>query len=304
MKLQIPEFWYKRNIISILLWPFALIYTAVSVIRGVFVKPYKSKIPVICVGNVTVGGAGKTPVASALALNYIAQGKKPVFLSRGYGGNIKSATLVNPDIHKSSDVGDEPLLLAAIAPVVVCSDRKKGLELAEKQDANIVIMDDGLQNPTIFKDESILVIDGSFGLGNNMVMPSGPLRESLKSALRKCSKVIIVGEDKTGIAAKLPSYINAKIIPQFPAEIKDKAIIAFAGIGNPAKFFNMLREYGYNVVEAMPYPDHYQYNEQDLSALRQKAVELNSVLVTTEKDLVRIDNKEGIFVVPVKVKLE
>jgi tetraacyldisaccharide 4'-kinase len=287
------------------LLPAAAIYGAISAIRNCIAIPYTSNIPVICIGNVTVGGAGKTPTSILIARTLQDMGHKPVFLSRGFGGKL-SGVLVDEKIHSSSDVGDEPLLLAKIAPVIVSRDRKMGAKLAENI-GDVIIMDDGLQNPTIHKTRSFLVIDGTYGIGNGQILPAGPLREKFKSALKKVSAVVLIGEDKHNISSAIgdKTIIRATIV-SLEKNTTDKSYIAFAGIGNPDKFFNTLKENNYKLIETIAFPDHYPYTKNDIAKLKEKAKNLKGELITTEKDFVRIAPElcDNINTLPVNLVVE
>jgi len=285
--------------------PISWLYSAISKLRKSITKPIKVSVPVICIGNITVGGSGKTPVAIEIAKNIddwipafagMTKGKVH-FLTRGYGGSIKTPTLVDIDKHTASEVGDEPLLLAKIAPTWVSKDRIAGALEAIKNGAEIIIMDDGLQNPTIHKDFKILVIDGEYGLGNERIFPAGPLRE------KKCDVDIVI---QIGNLSKKPffpniSTVNAKIIPE---KIDVKKVVAFAGIGRPEKFFKTLESLGVKIMKKIEFPDHYPYTKQDIEKLQQTAKSLDAELITTEKDFVRLSVKEGIKTLPITVEFE
>ena len=300
-----PDFWKHQSFFSIPLAPFAAIYSLIYRLRCITTREYRANIPVICLGNVTIGGAGKTPSAIEIGKLLINMGKKPVFLSRGYGGNIKEAIKVNLEKHTSTETGDEPLLLARIAPTIISRNRTDGAKTAEKS-ADVIIMDDGLQNPSIHKDLSILVIDGTYGIGNGHIIPSGPLRETLSGAIKRCAAIIFIGDDKTNLLPKLKkaNVLHAKITPHCEKPSSGKNFIAFAGIANTEKFFNSLKEHGYNLLDKISFSDHYQYNENDLAKLRKMANEQGATLITTEKDLVRLNNEQRKNIETLPIKLE
>ena len=305
-----PKFWKNKNLLAILLWPLSLLYSAVTSVRGLKAKKYKATVPVICVGNVTVGGAGKTPVVLSISELLKADGMKVAIASRGYKGNITVPTLVDKNRHTVNSVGDEPLMLARIAPTYIAAKRNLAIQMAENNGANIVIMDDGLQNPFVVKDISILVIDGKYGIGNGFVMPAGPLRESLASGVSKADAVIIVGNDDMCVinhpalsAKSAPPVIRAKLKPFGDLPEKNKPYIAFAGIGNPDKFFSTLIENGYNIVESIPFSDHHNYSDAEINNLIHKAEDGGYELITTEKDQVRLPlfSRNKIRILPVKI---
>ena len=202
--MRAPEFWSgKPGVVAALLSPIAALYAATTA-RRMTRHGQKLALPVICCGNATAGGAGKTTVALDLGERLSARGLAPHFLLRGYGGKLKGPARVDPAAHDSRAVGDEALLLAAIAPTWVSADRAAGGAAAERAGAQAIIMDDGLQNPTLEKTLSLLIIDGSYGFGNGRVIPSGPLREPVAAAAARCQAAVLVGEDETGALAQLP----------------------------------------------------------------------------------------------------
>ncbi len=291
MRIKQPQFWKTNNKISMALWPLSLVYRLVTKIREMRAKPFKSQIPVICVGNVNIGGAGKTPVTIEVAKILQEQGKKVAFLSRGYGGYLYGPVRVDLEKHDAKQVGDEPLLLREIAPVYVAKNRTEGLKLISLSETDVIIMDDGLQNPNVVKDMCLLVIDGSYGVGNGQVLPAGPLRESLQAALSKVTATIFIGDDATKMLPLETKIIRAKILPHNHEKFIGKDVIAFAGIGNPEKFFGSLKELGGNIMKKVSFPDHYMYKEAELENLLKEANECGAMLVTTKKDFVRLDAK-------------
>jgi tetraacyldisaccharide 4'-kinase len=257
-------------------------------------------IPVICIGNPTVGGAGKTPAALAVAQMLKAGGETPVFLSRGYGGRLAGPVRVDPSQHAASDVGDEPLLLARAVPTIVARDRVKGAQAAGAAGASVIVMDDGFQNPSLAKDFSVLVIDGKRGIGNGHVIPAGPLRAPLGKQLDCAQALLVVGEsDGTGIVNEarqrgLPVF-RARLVPDaaFIASLAGKRVMAFAGIGDPEKFFATLRGAGVTVAATRSYDDHHRYTRADTQALSDEAERAGLTLVTTEKDLARMQRDDA-----------
>lgn len=288
--MKTPQFWNDNNLISRLLFPISRVYNFITQYRLKHTTPYKSSCYVICVGNITAGGVGKTPISIALAKHYQTQDKKVFFLTRGYKGKLKNI-LVDLEKHTPLDTGDEARLLAQTAPTIISPNRKQGAQLAEKLGADIIIMDDGFQNPTLHKDESILVFNGSIGIGNSQIIPSGPLREDLPTGLKRANSVIIMGQDQTNLKSQItiPCYMG-KLTP-LPLETTNKNVSAFAGIGHPKKFYQTLQDCGYKIHQTTDFEDHHTYTEKELTTLIEKAKKDNLLLITTEKDYVKIPLK-------------
>jgi tetraacyldisaccharide 4'-kinase len=279
-----------------LLSPLAALYGAAAALR--LRRPgRRAGVPVICLGNLTVGGAGKTPAALAVGRLLFAAHERPFFLSRGYGGRLAGPVLVNRSIHRAADVGDEPLLLARLAPTIVARNRVAGAQLARFEGASAIVMDDGFQNPALHKDLAILVIDGRRGIGNGRVLPAGPLRAPLASQMARAHALIVVGPAAESAAALaelgrkrgLPVF-HARLEPdrQTLAALAGRRILAFAGIADPDKFFATLAEAGLNVVERHGFADHHRYTAADAQSLTAQAQSQNLVLLTTEKDQARL----------------
>ena len=291
--LKAPKFWYKKKgtFYSSLLFPLSLLFRFGTKIRNIISIKKKSPIPVICIGNIVVGGAGKTPVSLKIGELLIEAGYNPNFISKGYAGLIKENTLVQ-SWHSPSSVGDESILLSEVAPTWIGNDRIKSFHLAKKNGADCLIMDDGFQNPSIEKDFSIVVINAEQEFGNKRVMPSGPLRESIKRGISRSNMVVVIGDITAKIKKDIPSQtpiFQAKFtIKDNNKLFKGKDITAFAGIAYPEKFFNSLEEQGAKIVKKITYPDHHIYNENDLLDLAENANKTKSILVTTRKDFVRI----------------
>ena len=291
-----PSFWWEGSAYPAkLLQPLAVLYGAVAAWR--LDRPGRAVgIPVICIGDLTIGGAGKTPAALAIAEILAGAGERPFFLTRGYGGNLAGPLRVDPARHTAVDVGDEPLLLARAAPTIVSRDRVAGAQSAAEATATIVVMDDGFQNPALAKDLAIVVIDGGRGVGNGRVFPAGPLRAPLAAQLARAHAAIIVGEPAG--AASIAAALRQRALPTFHARLKPRQeavtalagrkVLAFAGIGNPEKFFATLAAAGVEAVVKRSFPDHHRYTAQEISALLAQADVLDAVPVTTEKDLARM----------------
>ena len=291
--LKAPKFWYKKKdtVYSASLYPFSLLFRLGTKLRNILSIKKLSPLPIICIGNIVVGGAGKTPVSLKIGKILIKAGYKPHFISRGYAGVIKESTLVE-SWHSPTSVGDESLLLSEVASTWIGNDRIKSSYLAKKNGADCLIMDDGFQNPSIGKDFSIIVISGEQEFGNKRVMPSGPLRESIARGISRTNLIIVIGNINKNIEKLIPSQI-----PIFKANFnikeentiyKGKNVTAFAGIAYPEKFFNSLEKQGANIVKHISFSDHHIYNENDLLTLAESANKTKSILVTTRKDFVRI----------------
>jgi tetraacyldisaccharide 4'-kinase len=259
----------------------------------------------VCVGNFVAGGAGKTPVALAIADWYLTKGLSPHFLTRGYGGRLVGPLQVDLQTHGAADVGDEALLLARKAPTWISRARPAGAKAAIASGADLVIMDDGFQNPGLYKDLSMVVVDGGYCIGNGRVIPAGPLREFLKDGLLRADAMVILGQNRAfELTANMP-IIDASLVPDATSLLPDsRPIVAFAGIGRPQKFFNTLSEMGFEIAVAKTFLDHHPYSDREISALKLLALENGARLVTTEKDFVRLDpaNAEGIEVVRITVE--
>jgi tetraacyldisaccharide 4'-kinase len=294
-----PEFWYGApdRPWPRLLSPIATLYGAASRLNNRLTSSRRAPLPVLCVGNLVAGGAGKTPVALALARHLQSAGRTPHFIIRGYGGSANGVR-VDAAAHGASEVGDEALLLARAGPTWAGSDRH-GLTLqAAAAGADMVILDDGYQNPALIKDISIVVIDGGTGFGNGLLLPAGPLRELPGDGLARAHAAIILGEDSAdadvAIAAEGPVGL-----PVFAARLEatnadaqrlaGKRVVAFAGIARPQKFFATLSALGAEIVDSLVFPDHHPYTGPEISNIMERAKTLAAVAVTTEKDHVRLE---------------
>ncbi len=288
--MKTPKFWNNNGGMATLLAPIAFIYKAVTQWRIKHAKPYKSKAYVICIGNITAGGVGKTPVAAAMAEKYLKKNKKVVFLTRGYKSKLKN-TVVDLTKHSAIETGDEARILAEIAPVIVAPDRAKGAKIAESMGADVIIMDDGFQNPRLYKDESWLVFDGATGIGNGRIIPAGPLRETLESGEKRAQHILVMGEDKTGLKEKCHLPVHFGHLEPQPFDLMHKRVLAFAGIGHPEKFYQTLKNMDYEVVETRDFADHYAYSEADVARLLKEATAKELAVVTTQKDFVKLPIK-------------
>lgn len=296
-----PPFWWRKGSLqAAMLSPLAAVYGAVAG-RRLMRTGARAAVPVICIGNPTVGGAGKTPTALAVARMLQADGRTPVFLSRGYGGQLTGPVRVDPVGHDASAVGDEPLLLAHAATTIVARDRVAGAQAAAAAGGDVIVMDDGFQNPSLTKDCSVLVVDAHRGVGNGRVIPAGPLRAPLGVQLDHADALIVVGTSPAdGIKAAARSrnmpVFNARLLPdaRFLNLLGERPVLAFAGIGDPEKFFATLRAAGVAVAASSAFADHHRYTRFDAQALCEEADRDGLVLVTTEKDAARMQGDEAV----------
>lgn len=299
--MRAPQAWWRPGggLAAGLLWPVSRIWGNVAAWRMAKPARYRAPVPVICVGNPTVGGAGKTPTAIALARIARGRGLKPGLLSRGYGGKLAGPVLVDRERHTARDVGDEALLLAAAAPTVIARDRAAGARLLAAQDVDIIIMDDGFQNPALAFDLALLTVDAERGVGNGRVLPAGPLRAPLAPQLRRADALLVVGAGDTAAplvraAARAGrSTIHARLRPTRVRDWRKEPILAFAGIGHPDKFFATLTAAGAPVSKTLGFPDHHPYSEIDAEKLLRLADSEKLRLVTTEKDMARLSGATG-----------
>lgn len=304
-----PEFWDRRDRWSRLavaaLAPLGWAYSASVAWKAHNAAPYRPKAAVVCVGNLTVGGTGKTPVAIAIARALIARGRRPFFLSRGYGGKLHGPILVMPG-HRAADVGDEPLLLAAAAPVIVSHNRGEGAALAEAHGADVIVMDDGHQNFTLAKDLSLIVIDAQQQFGNGFVLPAGPLREFVSQGLARADGVVIVGKGGPALTCYSGPILHAHMTHVDAPDLKGRRVVGFAGIGRPEKFFQSLRTFGAEIVTTKRFADHHVYKLSEIARLKARARTANALLITTEKDYVRLPDveREGVAVLPVRAAID
>lgn len=296
-----PRFWWeKRGIAALLLSPLALVYGTIAGWR-MRRAGFKPDIPVICIGNFTLGGTGKTPSAIAIAKQLAASGEKPFFLTRGYGGQLAGPVRVDPARHRAADVGDEPLLLARQMPTIVSRDRAAGAAFAQDAGATMIVMDDGLQNPSLRKDLSIAVVDARRGIGNACVFPAGPLRAPLGTQLAQVDAILLVGKGAGAAAVVELARAHGRLLLRArlePAPDAVKAIgrrkaLAFAGIGDPEKFFMTLASAGIEATVEESFPDHHSYTDEDAVRILARCEAKKLFPVTTEKDLARLAGQEG-----------
>jgi len=291
-----PAFWWQRaGFTAGLLAPLGFGYGAI-VARRMKSKGARAGIPVLCVGNFTLGGAGKTPAVLMLAQMFADAGQRPFCLTRGYGGTVAGPKLVNADTDIAAHVGDEALLLARAAPTVVARDRVTGAAFARAQGAGLIIMDDGLQNSSLMKDFTLAVVDARRGVGNGCIFPAGPLRAPLAAQIAQTDALLVVGEgagaDDVIMQARARGLrvFTGRLTPDRGgiAALKGRSVLAFAGIGDPQKFFTTAVEAGITVTERQPFDDHHRYTAEEAAELIMQAEHSGLALLTTEKDRARM----------------
>ena len=291
MNFRTPRFWSRRfSAASLALVPASWLYRLGHAVHQRRVKPYVSSLPVLCVGNLTAGGSGKTPTALAIAGLIRERGlaSNPVFLTRGYGGTVAhgEAVFADPAVHTVAEIGDEAFLLAGVAPVIVAPDRARGARLAETMNADLIIMDDGLQNTRLARTVGLLVIDAASGVGNGRLLPAGPLRTPVRQGLARADAIIAVGGPCPVANGGKPVFAARLRTAWRPRE--DARYLAFCGLGRPEKFFATLEAQGARVSRTETFPDHHAYTMRDLQGLQAHAATDGLQLITTAKDAARI----------------
>jgi tetraacyldisaccharide 4'-kinase len=301
--MRAPDFWNEDGRAARLLTPLGALYAAAGAARRLWSEPWTAPVPVFCVGNLTAGGTGKTPLVDLLARHLIAQGRRAAILSRGYGGAMRGPVAVDPAAHRASDVGDEPLLLARRVPVYVARDRKAAAELALIDGADVLVMDDGFQNPRLAKTMSFIVVDGEAGFGNRRTIPAGPLREPVRTGFARADALVMVGADRHAAAYGFEGpVLRADLVP-VASDLAGVPVFAFAGIGRPEKFFDTLRGMGAAVRGTRAFADHHPYSRREIEDLIAAAKAQNALPVTTEKDMARLPADLAVRVRSVPVEL-
>lgn len=290
------------------LLPASWIMSFIGAARQRLARPWRAPVPVVCAGNLIAGGAGKTPLALALGDRLKADGIAVHFLTRGYGGREAGPLRVAPNEHTFRDVGDEALLLAQVAPTWVARDRRRGAVAAVEAGADILVMDDGFQNPSLEKDLSFIAVDGGYGFGNGLVLPAGPLREPVARGAARADAAVLIGPDRAEVRGRLPRdlpVLDAHLVPGPEGELlAGQPRVAFAGIGRPDKFFETLRGLGAELIEAVPFPDHHVYTPDDIMWMAEIAATLGTKPITTLKDFVRLPDEAKAMIDTLSVTLE
>lgn len=292
-----PDFWQKRDPIAWALAPLGALYGLSVAIKAAISRPFDPGIPVICVGNLTAGGTGKTPIAIAIAQALRARGKKPAFLTRGYGGSENGPAIASR-AHSAAQMGDEALLLARHGQTVVSRDRAAGARLAKAKDADVLLMDDGHQNFAIAKSLSLVVVDAQTGFGNGFRIPAGPLRENVIQGLRRADAIILVGDGSPDLHGFTGPVLRARLKVE-DSGLAGQTVFAFAGIGRPEKFIGSLESQGANIIGSCFFPDHHPYQDGEIEQLWQVAG--TAALITTEKDFVRMSVEQRRNILTLKV---
>jgi len=298
-----PKFWYRNDwlskVLALIIYPLSIIWIIISFIKKKVSKTYRSRLKIICVGNLNIGGTGKTPFAIYTYKILKELGFNPVFLTRGYGGKEKGPVKVE-STHQYKDVGDEALLLNNIGPTIVSRDRSLGAKFIEnhKYNYDVILMDDGLQNYQLEKNIKFLLVDKNLKFGNKLCVPAGPLREPINQRLKEIDSIILTGNntDQDIGLRKVSDYIsvfNSSIKIMQSSNIKGNKFLAFCGLANPDKFYETLEKGGYKVFLTKSFPDHHQYTEEEINHLILKAKNKNLTLITTAKDYVKIIDKKN-----------
>lgn len=309
MPIKTPHFWTELSWQSVILFPVSYIWRFGHYAQQKILNTKETEIPVICVGNLTVGGSGKTPVVITLCRFLSGIGKSTSILTRGFGGKEKGPIFVSTNLHQSLDVGDEPLMMAHSLDVCVSRNRPLGANhILDKKKYDCIVMDDGLQNPTLKKDLNIAVFDGKFGIGNGFLLPAGPMRQKLEVGIQNIDLVIFNGKDETGLGQKIPPHIpifTGELQPdeEIVEKMKNRRVFGFAGIGNPSRFFKTLDNIGTDLVGEAHFADHHPYTDADLTQLYEEAMQSGAELVTTQKDWMRLptDWRDRVLTVPVRI---
>ncbi len=293
--MKTPKFWREENILSFFLLPLSLIYWALFKILWLFRKENEFAIKVVCIGNLTAGGAGKTPTAIAVGKILKEKGVNFAYLSSGYGGKVNFCEVLKDS--SADEVGDEPILLSEIAPAFVAKNRIEGVKKIQDLGYELVVLDDGMQNNSVKKDFVFLVVDGKTKFGNDMMIPAGPLRQSVREGFKMADRIVVVGgvdEDLKGRLEAVEAFykvVVAEIESPRVGDLLGEEILAFCGLGYPEKFFDFLKNNGLKIVKTKSFADHYSYKDKDLRGLIKYAQQKGLKLVTTKKDWVKFSEE-------------
>ena len=308
-----PDFWYNVSLKinpfkKIFLWLLSLLFSAGAFFKKQLTRTRAVSKPVICIGNLTIGGAGKTPTTLSIAQYLKGKGKAVAIISRGYKGELKGPLHVGPTHHTALEVGDEPLLMAHSFETWISANRYKGAKAAIDQGADIILLDDGLQHPTLKQDLKICVVNTNQKFGNENRIPLGPLRENLQKGLERIDAILTVSntlEERFSLNIQKPLLRTEIALNKKDwAALKDKKLIAFAGLAHPEKFFETLRLEKFNILKTLPFPDHYTYTQKDLKKLINLAEQEQAQLVTTQKDWVRLPKEFQEQIAQLRITLE
>lgn len=313
--MRMPAFWAteQKSLLSQLLAPFGWLYGRITLAR-LRRGGERLSVPVIAIGNFTAGGAGKTPVTLGIAAALSARGMRPFIITRGYGGTETGPYRIDHQRDLSERVGDEPLMMAQDFPVIVSRDRAAGGKLAQAQGADVILLDDALQNPDLLKDFTLAVVDGGFGIGNGNCLPAGPLRAPLAPMLQHCDAVLIIGPDAHNVTKKLSErpvfQTSMQVKSGFKNRLRGQRVLAFCGIGRPSKFGETLIASGADVASLLAYADHHPYSDEEAAHILNEAARLGARPVTTAKDAARLAGSDMLdklmaatLVVPIGIAL-
>ncbi|NKB45249.1 MAG: tetraacyldisaccharide 4'-kinase [Alphaproteobacteria bacterium] len=306
--MRTPDFWKSEGPLVKALAPLGKLYGAITAWRLKHAAAEQISVPVISVGNLTVGGTGKTPVVRDLVKRLKDNRHRPAVVLRGYGGHIKGPLRVDTETHTALDVGDEALLHARDGATWVARKRADGAKAAIADGATVIVLDDAHQHTSLKKDYALLVVDGAVGFGNHHILPAGPLREDVRAGLGRADAIIILGKDETDLADRLPDFLalapGALEAEAESVHLHGRKVVAFAGLGRPQKFFDTLADLGAVVVAAHPFDDHHLYKPADIQLILDEAFGLDALPVTTEKDAMRLapDHRQQVNVLRVAVR--
>ena len=310
--IKTPEFWNNKGVASTALLPLANIWASATHLRDRLAKQVSADLPVICIGNLTAGGTGKTPLVSLLYDQLTEAGKSPVIMSRGYGGSQKGPLWVDGMLHTAADCGDEPLMLAEGRDVIIGRDRVLAAQaISNRGIHDIILMDDGLQHPYLAKDMTIGVFDGSAGIGNGRLLPAGPMRVAFDDGVASLDIAFINGDNEHDLTKVINGRVpimtgNVVADPTIIADLGDAPLLAFAGIDRPQRFFRTIEKVGGNIVQSLAFADHHPYTQSDLTRLQEDAIRLGASLITTQKDWIRLPTewRERISFLPITMQTD